>query len=45
MARLLSHGYEVNGLSNTFKKFCDRHTDLVDQYKKNVCQMLADSIS
>ena len=43
--RLLSQGYNVNCLSNTFKKFYGRHTDLVGQYKKNVCQMFADSIS
>ena len=45
MTRLLSQGYKVNRLSNTFKKFCGRHTDLVGQYQKNVCQMFADSIS
>ena len=44
MTRLLSQGYKVNRLSSTFKKFCDRHTDLIGQYKKNVCQMFADSI-
>ena len=38
--RLLSQGYKVNRLSNTFKKFYGRHTDLVGQYKKNVCQMI-----
>ena len=38
-------GYKVNRLSNTFKKFYGRHTGLVGQYKKNVCQMFADSIS
>ena len=43
--RLLSQGYKVNRLSNTFKKLYGRHTDLVGQYKKNVCQMFADSIS
>ena len=43
--RLLSQGYKVNRSSNTFKKFYGRHTDLVGQYKKNVCQMFADSIS
>ena len=32
-ARLLSQGYKVNHLSNTFKKFYGRHTDL-GQYKK-----------
>ena len=45
VARLLSQGYKVNRLSNTFKKFYSRHTDLVGQYKKSVCQMFADSIS
>ena len=43
--RLLSQDYKVNRLSNTFKKFYGRHTDLVGQYGKNVCQMFADSIS
>ena len=43
--RLLSQGYKVNRLSNTFRKFYGRHTDLVGQYKKNVCQIFADSIS
>ena len=38
--RLLSQGYKVNRLSNTFKKFYGSHTDLVGQYKKNVCQCL-----
>ena len=45
MTRLLSQGYKVNRLSNTFKKFYGRHTYLVGQYKKNFCQMLANSIS
>ena len=45
VTRLLSQGYEVNRFSNTFKKFYGRHTDLVGQYKKNVCQMFTDSIS
>ena len=34
MTILLSQGYKVNRLSNTFKKFYGRHTDLVGQYKK-----------
>ena len=34
MTRHLSQGYKVNRLSNTFKKFYGRHTDLVGQYKK-----------
>ena len=45
VARLLSQGYKVNLLCNTLKKLYGRHTDLVGQYKKNVCQMFADSIS
>ena len=45
VTRLLSQGFKVNHLSNTFKKFYGRHTDLVGQYKKSVCQMFADSIS
>ena len=45
VTRLLSQGYKVNRLSNTFKKFYGRHTALVGQYKKSVCQMFADSIS
>ena len=45
VTRPLSQGYKVNHLSNTFKKFYGRHTDLVGQYKKNVCQMFADSIN
>ena len=45
VTRVLSQGYKVNHLSNTFKKFYGRHTVLVGQYKKNVCQMFADSIN
>ena len=45
VTRLLSQSYKVNRLSNTFKKFYGRHTDLVGQYRKDVCQMFADSIS
>ena len=45
VTRLLSQGYKVNRLSNTFKKFYGRHTGLVGQYKKSVCQMFANSIS
>ena len=40
VTRLLSQGYKVNRLSNTFKKFYGRHTDIVGQYKKNVCKCL-----
>ena len=45
VTRLLSQSYKVNCLSNTIKKFYGRHTDLVEHYKKNICQMFADSIS
>ena len=38
LTRLLSQGYKVNHLSNTFKKFYGRHTDLVGQYK-NSCRL------
>ena len=34
VTRLLSQGYKVDRLSNTFKKFYGRHTDLFGQYKK-----------
>ena len=44
VTRFLSQGYKVNRLSNTFKKFYGRHTDLVGQYKKNVCQMFVEMI-
>ena len=43
MTRLLSQGYKVNRLSNTFKKFYGRYTELVGKYRKVVCQMFADS--
>ena len=45
MTRVLSQDYKVNSLPNAFKKFYGRHTDLVGQYQKNVCQMFADSVS
>ena len=45
VTRLLSQGYKVNCLSNTFKKFYGRNTDLVGQYQINFCQMFGDSIS
>ena len=41
VTRLLSQVYKINRLSNTFKKFYGRHTDLVGQYKKNGCEMFA----
>ena len=41
VTRLLPQDYQINRLSHTFKKFYGRHTDLVGQYKKNVCQTFA----
>ena len=43
--KLYLQSYKVTCLCDTVKKFYDKHTDLVGQYKKNVCQMFADSIS
>ena len=43
VTRLLSQGCKVDRLSNMFRKFYGRHTDLVGQYKRNACQMFADS--
>ena len=45
VTRLLLQGYKVNRLSNTFRKFYSRHMDLVGQYKNNVSQIFADSVS
>ena len=44
MKRLLSQGYKVNRLSNTFKKFYGRHTDLVGQYKESAKCLLILSV-
>ena len=41
VTRLLFFCYKINCLSNIFKKFYGRHTDLGGQYKKHVCQMFA----
>ena len=45
VTRLSRRVTKKNRLSNTFKKFYGRHTDLVKQYKKNICQMFTYSIS
>ena len=34
--KTLSQGYKVNRLSNTFKRFYGRHTDLAGQYKRKM---------
>ena len=38
----MSQGYKIDHLSYTFETFYGKHTDLVGQYKNNVCQMFAD---
>ena len=40
VTRLLSQGYKVNHLSNTFKKFYGRHIDLIGQYRKMSAKFL-----
>ena len=45
VTRRLSQCYKVNPFVQHFYEFCGRHTDLVGQYKKNVCQIFAVSIS
>ena len=41
--RLLSQGYEVKGLRNSFKKFYGRYLDLIGKYQKSVKDMMAAS--
>ena len=41
--RLLSQGYEVKRLRNTFKKFYGRYSDLIGKYQRSVKDMEADS--
>ena len=41
--RLLSQGYKVNRLRNSFQKFYDRYPDLVVKYQKSVRDVLRDS--
>ena len=41
--RLLSHGYEVKRLRNSFKKFYGRYPDLIGKYQRLVKDMVADS--
>ena len=40
--RLLSQGYEVKRLRNSFKKFCGRYPDLIGKYLWLVKDMVAD---
>ena len=41
--RLLSQGYEVKRLRNSFKKFYGRSPDLIGKYQRLVTDMMADS--
>ena len=41
--RLLSQGYEVKHLRNSFKKFYGRYPDLIGKYQRSVKNMVADS--
>ena len=38
--RLLSQGFKSNRLSNTFKKFYDRHNDLIGKYNVSLPNLL-----
>ena len=40
--RLLSKGYEVKHMRNSFKKFYGRYPDLIGKYQRSVKDMLAD---
>ena len=41
--RLLSQGYEVKRLRNSFKKFYGRYPDLIRKYQSSVKDMVTDS--
>ena len=41
--RLLSQGYDVKCLRNSFKKFYGRYPDLIGKYQRSVKDMAADS--
>ena len=41
--RLLSQGYEVKCLRNSFQKFYGRYPDLIGKYQRSVKDMVADS--
>ena len=43
--RLLSQGYEVKRLRNSFKKFYGRYPDPIRKYQRSVKDMMADSFS
>ena len=42
--RLLSQGYEVKRLRNSFKKFYGRYPDLIGKYQRSLKDMVADSL-
>ena len=43
--RLLSQGYEVKHLRNSFKIFYGRYPDLIGKYQKSVKDLVVDSFS
>ena len=43
VGRLLSQGYEVKHLRNSFQKFYGRYPDLIGKYQRSVKDMVADS--
>ena len=42
VARLISQGYQKNRLSNTFKKFYDRYSELIGKYNRSLSDLLGD---
>ncbi len=42
IARLVSQGYKKNRLSNSFKKFFDRYSELIGKYSVGLSDILAD---
>ena len=43
LARLVSQGYKKNHLSNTFKKFYDRYSELFGKYRVKLSDLLLDA--
>ena len=43
VARLVSQGYKKNRLSNTFKKFYDRYSELIGKYRVSLSNLLQDA--
>ena len=45
MERLLSQGYKINRLRNSFQTFYGRYPDVVAKYQKSVRDLMNDSFS